>query len=114
MKRTLNFLANMVVAVLIGWTVLMVFNKAPNPLDRFFEISAGSYRALSDGYVDGSDRYKIAVREAMASDGKITLATYPAIFDLWMKSINNSYTFDNSITNTPAERERLKQLTNTK
>lgn len=113
MKRTFEYLAKLTLIIFFGWTALIFFQKAPNPFDRFFEISAGSYRSFSDGYPSGSAPFRKAVQETLARDGKITMATYPAIFDLWVKDLKGnkgSYTFDNSVTDKAAERERLKQL----
>ena len=47
-SRAMHWFVNAIVYLTLGYSTLVLFGKFPNPVDRYFEISPGSYRALSD------------------------------------------------------------------
>ena len=108
-SRAMHWFVNAIVYLTLGYSTLVLFGKFPNPVDRYFEISPGSYRALSDAYSEGTPQYKQAIDVALKHDGKITMAAYHEIFRLWTQSIKVPYTFPQS-DNLSLEQERSRLL----
>jgi hypothetical protein len=109
-----NWIPNAIVYALLAYSTLVIFGKFPNPAERYFEISPGSYRLLSDAYSDGTPQYKQAIDAALKDDGKITMAKYHDIFRLWTQTIKVPYSIDTSDNlSLEQERSRLLSLSNT-
>lgn len=97
--------------LMLAYFALVMIGTLPNPADRYFEVGANNYRMLSDTYVHGTHQYRAAVEAALKADGKVTLASYNNLSEIWSRTVKTPYQIPQlDATTVEQERNRLLNL----
>lgn len=78
-------------ALALFW-VLLLTDRIPNPMDRFFEVGARLYYTMSRA-VDAShsSQLRVMLKETLEKDGKLTMHNMRPIWPVYMASLPNGF-----------------------